>query len=123
MFPNLFAVYLHDTPNRALFNRVQRDFSSGCIRVESPAALADFVLAGDDQWTPEVLAESIEKGKTRTIRLKQPVPVHLLYLTAWTDKTGDIQFRSDIYERDKALEAALDRRRPNNPPDFVRQPR
>jgi murein L,D-transpeptidase YcbB/YkuD len=123
MFPNLFAVYLHDTPNRALFNRVQRDFSSGCIRVESPAALADFVLAGDDRWTPDVLAESLEKGETRTIRLKQPVPVHLLYLTAWTDKTGDIQFRSDIYERDKALEAALDRRRPNNPPDFVRQPR
>jgi murein L,D-transpeptidase YcbB/YkuD len=120
MFPNQFAVYLHDTPNRSLFNQAQRDFSSGCIRVESPAALADFVLAGDGRWTPNGLAEMIEKGETRTIRLKQPVPVHLLYMTAWADETGDIQFRSDIYDRDKALEEALDRRRPNKPPDFVR---
>ena len=123
MFPNLFAVYLHDTPDRSLFNRVHRDFSSGCIRVESPAALADFVLAGDDRWTPEVLAGLIEKGETRTVRLKQPVPVHLLYMTAWTDETGVLQFRSDIYDRDKALEAALNRRRPNKLPDFVRPSR
>ncbi len=120
MFPNPFAVYLHDTPNRSLFNRVQRDFSSGCIRVESPAALADFVLAGDDRWPPDVLAEMIEKGERRTIRLKQPVPVHLLYMTAWADDTGAIQFRKDIYDRDKALEAALNQRRPSKPPEFVR---
>ena len=120
MFPNPFAVYLHDTPNRSLFKRVQRDFSSGCIRVEAPFVLADFVLAGDERWTPNALTEAIEKGETRTIRLNHPVPVHLLYMTAWADETGVIQFRSDIYDRDRDLDRALSQRRPNPPPDFVR---
>ena len=119
MFPNPFAVYLHDTPNRSLFKRVQRDFSSGCIRVEAPFVLADFVLAGDQRWTPNALTEAIEKGETRTIRLKHPVPVHLLYMTAWADETGVIQFRRDIYDRDRELDRALSRRRPNPPPEFV----
>lgn len=119
MFPNPFAVYLHDTPNRSLFKHVQRDFSSGCIRLESPLVLANFVLAGDKRWTPDTLTEAIEKGETRTIRLEHPVPVHLLYMTAWADKTGVIQFRSDIYDRDRDLERALNQRRPNHPPDFV----
>ena len=119
MFPNQFAVYLHDTPNRSLFTRVQRDFSSGCIRVEAPTVLANFVLTGDKRWTPDALTEAIEKGETRTIRLKHPVPVHLVYMTAWADETGVIQFRSDIYDRDRDLDRALSRRRPNQPPDFV----
>jgi murein L,D-transpeptidase YcbB/YkuD len=119
MFPNPFSVYLHDTPNRSLFNRVQRDFSSGCIRVEAPFVLADFVLAGDQRWTPDALTEAIENGETRTIRLKQPVSVHLLYMTAWADETGVIQFRRDIYDRDRELDRALGQRRPNRPPDFV----
>ena len=122
MFPNQFAVYLHDTPNHSLFNRVQRDFSSGCIRVESPAVLANFVLEGDGRWTPDALTEIIEKGENRTIWLKHPVPVHLLYMTAWADERGVIQFRRDIYDRDRDLERALNQRRPNQPPDFVHQP-
>jgi murein L,D-transpeptidase YcbB/YkuD len=73
------------------------------------------VLAGDERWTPEALAETVEKGETRTIRLKHPVPVHLLYMTAWTDEKGVIQFRSDIYDRDRDLEHALNQRRPNQP--------
>ena len=115
MFPNPFAVYLHDTPNRSLFNRVQRDFSSGCIRVEAPSVLANFVLAGDQRWTPSALTEAIEKGEPRTIRLNHPVLVHLLYMTAWTDEKGVIQFRSDIYDRDRDIEHALNQRRPNQP--------
>ena len=119
MFPNQFAVYLHDTPNRSLFNRVQRDFSSGCIRVEAPAALANFALAGDERWTPDALTEAIETGETRTIILKHPVPVHLLYMTAWVDETGVIQFRSDIYDRDRDLLKALNQRRTYQPIAFV----
>ena len=119
MFPNPFAVYLHDTPNRSLFKRVQRDFSSGCIRVEAPFVLADFVLTGDQRWTPDALTKAIENGEARTIRLKQPVSVHLLYMTAWADETGVIQFRRDIYDRDRELDRALGQRRPNRPPDFV----
>ncbi len=119
MFPNQFAVYLHDTPNRSLFKRIQRDFSSGCIRVEAPFVLADFVLAGNQQWTPNALTQAIKEGETRTIRLNHPVPVHLLYMTAWADERDVIQFRSDIYDRDRDLDRALSRRRPNPPPEFV----
>ena len=119
MFPNPFAVYLHDTPNRSLFKRVQRDFSSGCIRVEAPFVLADFVLAGDQRWTPNALTQAIKEGETRTIRLNHPVPVHLLYMTAWADETDVVQFRRDIYDRDRELDRALSRRRPNPPPEFV----
>jgi murein L,D-transpeptidase YcbB/YkuD len=115
MFPNPFAVYLHDTPNRDLFKRVQRDFSSGCIRVEAPVALANFVLAGDKQWTPDALTEAVEKGESQTIRLRRPVPVHLLYMTAWVDEKGVIQFRRDIYDRDRDLSRALGQRRPLPP--------
>ncbi|WP_167527831.1 L,D-transpeptidase family protein [Desulfosarcina alkanivorans] len=121
MFPNQFAVYLHDTPNRALFKRAQRDFSSGCIRLESPEALADFVLADDPRWAAETLADVFREKDRRIIRLKHPIPVHLLYMTAWVDATGSIQFRSDIYDRDRDLAQALSQRRPNQPPDFVRR--
>jgi murein L,D-transpeptidase YcbB/YkuD len=120
MFPNPFAVYLHDTPDRSLFKQTQRDFSSGCIRVESPAPLADFVLSGNQCWPPEALSEAIEKGDRRTIRLKRPVRVHLLYMTAWADEAGVIQFRSDIYDRDRDLDRALNQRKPNQPSGFVR---
>ncbi|MGA6925119.1 MAG: L,D-transpeptidase family protein [Desulfosarcina sp.] len=112
MFPNRFAVYLHDSPDRSLFNRIQRDFSSGCIRMEKPAELAHFVLLDDPQWTPEALSERIEKGETHTIWLKHPMPVHLVYMTAWVDETGALQFRHDIYDRDQELNRALERRRP-----------
>lgn len=121
MFPNEFAVYLHDTPDRALFEQVQRDLSSGCIRVEAPVALADFVLAGDDRWTSETLQEVIEIGETKTIRIDHPIPVHLLYMTAWTDESGSLQFRGDIYGLDDGLARALTRRRPRKLPGFVRQ--
>ncbi|MEE4113659.1 MAG: L,D-transpeptidase family protein [Desulfobacteraceae bacterium] len=123
MFPNQFAVYLHDTPNRSLFKRVQRDFSSGCIRVEAPLVLADFVLTGDHRWTPNALTQAIEEGKTRIIRLNHPVPVHLLYMTAWADETDVIQFRSDIYDRDRDLDRALSRRRPDPAPAFIDWPK
>ena len=120
MFPNRFAVYLHDTPNRSLFKRVQRDFSSGCIRVEAPDLLADFVLKEDNRWTPGQLNEIVESGKTRIVRLSHPVRVHLLYMTAWVDNTGALHFRSDIYDRDQDLDLALNHRRPTTSSIFSR---
>jgi murein L,D-transpeptidase YcbB/YkuD len=121
MLPNRFSVYLHDTPNHDLFDRRQRDFSSGCIRVEAPLALAEFVLAGDDRWNREALA-GIIGGKTPvTIRLNAPVPVHLVYLTAWVDRAGRLQFRKDIYHRDLELDRALKLRDPHRPPKFAHQ--
>ena len=107
MFPNQHAVYLHDTPAKGLFNRVSRDFSSGCIRVEDPATLAEFVLEGTEGWDRRTIEERLGDGEHRIVRLQRPIPVHLLYWTAWADADGTIFFREDIYERDAPLMRAL----------------
>ncbi|MGD2217377.1 MAG: L,D-transpeptidase family protein [Gemmatimonadales bacterium] len=112
MFPNRFNVYLHDTPTRTLFERSARDFSSGCIRIEKPIELAEYVLAGDPSWTRDRIMAAIATGSEETVRLPQPIPVHLLYWTAWSDDDGSIQFRRDVYDRDSGLYAALN----ENPP-------
>lgn len=122
MFPNPFAVYLHDTPNPSLFGKAQRDFSSGCIRVEFPMKLADFVLAETPAWPHDKVAAAIKSEKTQTIRLRRPVPVHLLYMTAWADEAGVPQFREDIYGRDSALQLAFNQRRPKKVPNVTRLP-
>ena len=107
MFPNRFAVYLHDTPVRKLFERSRRDFSSGCIRVENPMDLAAYVLRGDPKWGREQLLSAIESETTRIVWLPEPIPVHLLYWTAWVDQDGKVQFRLDVYGRDGPLDLAL----------------
>jgi len=112
IFPNKFAVYLHDTPQRALFARIQRDFSSGCIRVENAPALAYYLLSDDPDWTPEKLQDILEQGRRQVVRIPRPIPLHLLYMTAWVDETGRLQFRNDIYNRDRDLNAALRKRTP-----------
>jgi murein L,D-transpeptidase YcbB/YkuD len=106
MFPNPHSVYLHDTPARELFDRPERTFSSGCIRVEDPLGLAELVL-DDPAWTRETLEAEIATGKTRRVTLRQPVPVLLVYLTAMVDPDGSTRFFRDVYERDPALLAAL----------------
>jgi L,D-transpeptidase YcbB len=112
IFPNKFAVYLHDTPQRSHFERVQRDFSSGCIRLEKAQALANYLLADDPFWTPERLRQVFDRGQRRVLRIPRPIAVHLLYMTAWVDENGTLQFRKDIYGRDRKLNAALFERRP-----------
>jgi murein L,D-transpeptidase YcbB/YkuD len=106
MFPNEHAVYLHDTPAKALFDKPERSFSSGCIRVEDPLALAALVL-NDPAWTKASLEAAIATNKTRRINLKQPVPVLLVYLTAVADPDGTTRFFRDVYDRDPALLRAL----------------
>jgi L,D-transpeptidase YcbB len=108
MFPNKFDVYLHDTPERWLFGRAERDRSSGCIRVERPVDLAAYLLGADPAWTRDKILETIESGETRVVHLRRPLNVHLLYWTAWLDSEGRIQFRNDIYLRDAALDRALE---------------
>ena len=112
IFPNKFAVYLHDTPKRFLFKENNRDFSSGCIRVEEPISLAVYLLQDDPSWTRERLMETIENGTPQVIGLKKPIMVHLQYWTAWVDETGKLNFRHDIYDRDRPLDRALKERRP-----------
>jgi murein L,D-transpeptidase YcbB/YkuD len=110
VFPNKFDVYMHDTPERWLFSRTVRDFSSGCIRVEKPLDLAVYALRGDPDWTKDKIRESIDSGETRVIRLPERLGVHILYWTAWLGDDGTIQFRQDIYLRDAALVRALNER-------------
>jgi len=99
MFPNPFSIYLHDTPSKYLFKRDVRTFSSGCIRLERPLQLAEFVLGGAFEQAD--LAEKIASGKTRTVNLAERVPVYLLYLTTWSDEQDEVHFSSDVYGRDE----------------------
>jgi murein L,D-transpeptidase YcbB/YkuD len=108
MFPNPHNVYLHDTPSRELFARSERGFSSGCIRVQQPMELTQYLLADQPEWTPERIQRVIDSRKETSVRLKQAVPVHLLYWTAWAEGDGTVHFRRDIYGRDARLQSALD---------------
>jgi murein L,D-transpeptidase YcbB/YkuD len=107
MFPNKFAVYLHDTPQRGLFKKASRNFSSGCIRIEKPVELAKYLLQSDPQWPDQKITETIESGVTTVVRIKDPIPVHLLYWTAWVTEKGTVHFGNDIYDRDPPLSKAL----------------
>ncbi|NTV46275.1 MAG: L,D-transpeptidase family protein [Chlorobiales bacterium] len=107
MFPNKFSVYMHDTPSRELFKKNERVFSHGCIRIEKPLDLAEYVLRGD-RWTKEKILDALKTNREQTIRLPESIPVYILYFTAWVDENdGTVNFRKDIYDRDKPLAAAL----------------
>ncbi len=106
MFPNRFNVYIHDTPSKSLFAKSKRVFSHGCVRVENPPQLAE-VLLKEQGWTVGKVNRQIASGKKRVVNLKDPIPVHITYLTAWVNKDGSTHFREDVYGRDKRLAAAL----------------
>ena len=112
LFPNQFAVYLHDTPSRRIFLQNQRGFSSGCIRVEKPIELAEFLLEGRKGWNRRQILAAVDTGRRTKVRLKGDVAIHIMYWTAWVDREGVLQFREDIYQRDKPLAAALRAKRP-----------
>jgi murein L,D-transpeptidase YcbB/YkuD len=111
VFPSQFSVYLHDTPVRSLFQKTQRDFSSGCIRIEKPIELASLLLKSEPRWTREKILDTIHSGKTQVIWLSEKIPVHLSYWTAWVDENGTIHFRDDIYGMDVPREALFSRSR------------
>ena len=104
MFPNAHSVYLHDTPSRDLFSRDSRAFSSGCIRVEDPFALAEQLLGSQGRQRLDAIVAS---GRTETVFLEKPIPIMLLYWTAEPDATGRVSFLPDVYARDAAVIAAL----------------
>jgi len=107
MLPNRFNIYLHDTPHREHFDLSVRAFSSGCIRLEEPLVLADYIL-GEAGWSPERIRETIAGGERRVVSLPRPIPVILVYWTAWVEKDGTVNFRDDVYGRDKLLVTALE---------------
>ncbi len=101
LFPNKFAVYMHDTPSKSLFSRNKRAFSHGCIRLQKPRKLLE-TFASFNSNIDFKKSQTILKGKKKKhIALKQSVPVDVIYLTAWVDYDGKLQFRNDIYKYDK----------------------
>ena len=107
MFPNPYLVYLHDSPAKSLYEQDQRTFSSGCIRVQQPFELTELVL-NDPQWNRQKIDAVIATKETRTVNLKTPIPVLLLYWTAQPRPDGQVNFRNDVYGRDPPTLAALD---------------
>jgi murein L,D-transpeptidase YcbB/YkuD len=106
MFPNNYNVYLHDTPQKNLFKKEVRAFSSGCVRIEKPVALATYVLRGNF-WSRECIKATIKGHIEEKIWLPKPIPIHILYQTAWVDKHNIVHIRDDIYGWDKKLDKAL----------------
>lgn len=105
--PNPMDIYLHSTPAHELFERSRRDLSHGCIRVEHPAALAQYVLDGRRAWNADAIQEALQPGPTRHVDLPHPIPVVLFYATAIVDGDGTPRFFADIYGRDARLERLL----------------
>ena len=97
MFPNQYNVYLHDTPADSLFARASRSFSHGCVRVEQPLALAEYLLDEQPEWTRERIETAMHAQEERTVKLKEAVPVYLGYWTARVSADGIVQFRKDVY--------------------------
>jgi murein L,D-transpeptidase YcbB/YkuD len=112
LFPNEYNVYLHDTPATQLFSRSRRDFSHGCIRVEDPATLAAWVLHDKPEWTTDRIRTAMNGDKTLQVTLERPIPVLIVYGTAFVEESGEVRFFDDIYGHDATLERVVARGHP-----------
>jgi murein L,D-transpeptidase YcbB/YkuD len=106
IFPNAEAIYFHGTPATQLFARTRRDFSHGCIRLEDPQAMAEWVLRDQPDWTSERIGEAMSKNRPTRVNLTSPLPVIIFYTTVLADDEQP-RFYDDIYGHDRALDAAL----------------
>lgn len=106
IYPNKYIIYLHDTPSKALFNRVDRAESSGCVRVENAIDLAAYVVENQPDWSKKEIEQQIASGETKQVKITRPIQVHHLYWTAWRgrDKT---YFADDVYDLDAEVYEAL----------------
>jgi murein L,D-transpeptidase YcbB/YkuD len=107
VFPNRYHVYLHGTPAQSLFAHTRRDYSHGCIRVEQPNDLAEFVLRGQDPWDRATIDSAAHGSRTLHVPIARPLPVFVLYATAVADGDGAVSFYPDLYRHDARLERAL----------------
>jgi murein L,D-transpeptidase YcbB/YkuD len=106
-FPNEYGVYMHDTSARWLFDRERRDLSHGCIRVEKPEELADWVLRGQSGWSRDRVIEAMQGTESISVKVKRPIQLVLMYATAVVMSNGEVHFLRDIYGEDQALEKVL----------------
>lgn len=115
--PNSENVYMHDTPMKMLFGQRSRAFSAGCVRVEGVLDLVDWIAAYEPGWQPGQAKTIVDTGQPLDINLTRPIPVYFVYITAWAERGGEVEFRPDIYGRDGAVDmiAEMDRD-PSEPP-------
>jgi L,D-transpeptidase YcbB len=106
-FPNRHDIYMHDTPQRELFEKSVRAFSHGCMRVQNPGKLAEILLGEDKGWSAEHVRDLMARGGNNEITLATPVPVHVTYFTAVAGEDGHVKFQADLYGHDRRLIAAL----------------
>ncbi|WP_322989271.1 MULTISPECIES: L,D-transpeptidase family protein [unclassified Hoeflea] len=106
-FHNPHAVYMHDTPQQGVFNKLLRFESSGCVRVQNVRDLNTWLLRDTPGWDRQTMEGVIASGENTEIDLSVPVPVYFTYFTAWASEDGVVQFRDDVYQRDGVDELAL----------------
>ena len=109
MFPNKHNIYLHDTPSKSLFGRESRAFSHGCIRVHKPFDFAYALLASQEKDPEGFFQTALRTKRERRVDLREPLPVHIAYYTAWVDAKGQAHYRNDVYNRDAQIFSALSR--------------
>jgi murein L,D-transpeptidase YcbB/YkuD len=108
-FPNIYSVYLHDTPSHGTFSGYGRMVSHGCVRLEKPVVLANTVMQGAAKWTPDQIDQTIASGDTVRAPLPRPISVFLFYWTAFASADGQVvSFRADPYDWDRALMQRID---------------
>jgi len=107
MFPNPYNIYLHDTPSKSLFKKEVRAFSHGCIRLGSPFDFAYALLAKQTDDPIGLFKSYLKSGSETTLSLERPVPVHLVYFTAWPTAKGNVEYRRDVYGRDAKIFDAM----------------
>ncbi|MHB9054605.1 MAG: L,D-transpeptidase family protein [Paludibacteraceae bacterium] len=107
MFPNSHSIYLHDSPVKNLFAKVDRSYSHGCVRVGNAEFLANYLLRNQKNWTPKKTHNAMNSSTESIVNLEKPMPVYLTYFTAFIDKNGRLNFRKDIYNRDRKLQDLL----------------
>ncbi len=107
LFPNSYDIFFHDTPAKELFQKNQRAFSHGCIRLHDAQKMAAYLLRDDPSWTPEKIKVAMNSKKEQYVKLKNSVPVMINYFTTWVDENGQINFRNDVYGHDKKTASRL----------------
>ncbi|MBI5857248.1 MAG: L,D-transpeptidase family protein [Sphingobacteriales bacterium] len=103
IFPNSFNMYFHDTPAKSLFGQDKRAFSHGCVRLSEPQKMAEWLLRNDPAWPKEKIVSSMNRTYETSVKLKESIPVFIIYYTAWVDGDGLLNFRDDVYRHDKEL--------------------
>jgi L,D-transpeptidase YcbB len=103
IFPNSFNMYFHDTPSKSLFGQDKRAFSHGCIRLQEPQKMAEWLLRDYPEWNTEKIVHAMNQTAEKVVKLKTAIPVFIIYYTAWVDNEGKLNFRDDVYQHDSEI--------------------